>query len=357
MTHEQRIILKQYNELKTLSGSNNISLSEKNNTKYLKTLKFLETKKYIQSLNVDGGSMYIKNEAFDDFEENYREEIGEPLPKIFALYSRVEDLRGKFQFVDDGCMIRGNIIYKNSEFISWKSEVIYELRNLVNNDTVNELIDIFNSFNGLAEENKFVRCASLLKVVIDNYDDFIPNKSHEKTEIVENNNMKQKKIFISHASKDINCVASLVDLLETLGFNKSNLLCSSVPGYGIPLGEKIYDYLRNHFTDFDLHIIFVLSENFYNSAACLNEMGATWVHKSNHTTLLLPGFQFSDMKGVIEADRIAISLEDNDAKYRLNEMRISLSTEFGLTDIDPNRWEMKRDEFLIKCNIKTTEGN
>ena len=63
---------------------------------------------------------------------------------------------------------------------------------------------------------------------------------------------KSPKIFISHASKDKNYVSSIVKLLEFIGLRQEQLFCSSVPGYGIPLDEDIYDYLRQQFQEYNL---------------------------------------------------------------------------------------------------------
>lgn len=54
---------------------------------------------------------------------------------------------------------------------------------------------------------------------------------------------KKPMLFISHSSEDEAIASSLVTMLRTLGFNKRNLFCSSVPGYDIPEGEDIYDTL------------------------------------------------------------------------------------------------------------------
>ena len=47
--------------------------------------------------------------------------------------------------------------------------------------------------------------------------------------------VKQPLVFISHSSKYIAFVESLVDLLENIGLDDSNLFCSSIPGYWIDL--------------------------------------------------------------------------------------------------------------------------
>ena len=55
---------------------------------------------------------------------------------------------------------------------------------------------------------------------------------------------KPSKVFVSHASKDVNYVLPLIELLEDIGLKQEHLFCSSLPGYGIPNDEDIYKYLK-----------------------------------------------------------------------------------------------------------------
>lgn len=169
---------------------------------------------------------------------------------------------------------------------------------------------------------------------------------------------KEKKIFISHASKDKECVKHLVNLLEFIGLNEKTLICTSVTGFGIPNSINIFDYLRNHFQNFELHVIFIHSQNFYNSPMCLNEMGATWVFQTNHTSILLPNFNHNDMKGIVKPDEAYIKLDNDDVKDRLNNLRKDIAKDFNLEQKNDARWEEKRDEFIDKLsNIVSKEAN
>ena len=47
--------------------------------------------------------------------------------------------------------------------------------------------------------------------------------------------------------------------------NRRDIFCSSIPGYGIPNGANIFDFLRERFLNYDLHIIFVHSPEYYES--------------------------------------------------------------------------------------------
>ena len=162
------------------------------------------------------------------------------------------------------------------------------------------------------------------------------------------------KIFISHSSKDLTFVQALVDLFEDIGLNEENMFCSSIPGYNIPLDKNIYDYLKEQFQNYNLHVIFVLSDNYYSSPVSLAEMGAAWVLQQRYTSVLLPQFNFKDIKGVIDQIRISIKLDSEkmELRARLNELRNTLIEEFGLRSSlnSQNIWERNRDKFIDKIN-------
>lgn len=162
------------------------------------------------------------------------------------------------------------------------------------------------------------------------------------------------KIFISHSSQDIEFVQPLVTLFGSMGLNSENMFCSSVPGYNVPLDKNIFDYLKMQFKNYDLHVIFVLSENYYNSAACLNEMGAAWILQHKYTSVLIPQFEFHNIKGAIDPMRISIMLdaEKYELKDRLNQLRNEIIDEFHLVASlsQQSIWECHRDEFIRKVN-------
>lgn len=158
---------------------------------------------------------------------------------------------------------------------------------------------------------------------------------------------KQKKLFISHAGDDKAYVETIVGLFEFLGFDSSNMVCSNVDGYRIPLGADIYEYLRSLYTDSELFVIFVHSAAYYRSAACLNEMGAAWVLRKEYCSILLPDIDFGDLKGAVKPDKIAIKPGNDDAKGRLNELRTRLTDFFGLPAKDQTAWERHRDRLIL----------
>ena len=144
--------------------------------------------------------------------------------------------------------------------------------------------------------------------------------------------MRQKLVFISHSSNDKEYTKAFVDLLFDIGLNEDDIVCSSYPGVGIPLREKVYEWLVNKFQECDLHVIFFLSKNYYQSAASLNEMGAAWAMKQKWDGIVLPGFSFSDISGCIDPTQIGINFDGDldELKHRLGELKDDIVEEFGL---------------------------
>ena len=159
---------------------------------------------------------------------------------------------------------------------------------------------------------------------------------------------KQRMIFISHSSKDKEYTKAFVDLLFDIGLNEDDIVCSSYPGLGVPLRASVYEWLVEKFQEYDLHVLYFLSHNYYKSAASLNEMGAAWAMKQKWDGILLPGFDFSDISGCIDPYQIQIKLdgEIEELKQRLFELKDDIVQEFGLRPVSPTRWEKIRGEFL-----------
>lgn len=156
-------------------------------------------------------------------------------------------------------------------------------------------------------------------------------------------------VFISHSHKDAEYIDAFVDLLKTLGITNEHLFCSSIPGFGIPLSEDIFDFLKHCFNDYELLVVFAISkDNYYGSPACMNEMGAAWIQGLDSIAILLPGMSPEEQKGAIGPNLIAISLDSPDAKYRLNELRDKILGFLSLPQPDYTVWENDRDKFLAK---------
>lgn len=156
------------------------------------------------------------------------------------------------------------------------------------------------------------------------------------------------KIFISHSSKDKKYGDLLVGLLRGLGLEREEIIYTSNDIYGIPLRRNIYDYLRNNI-DAEIHILFLLSENYFNSVACLNEMGASWLAQKDHTIIGVPNFDFS-MQQFNECclDSKEMGLLMNNY-IRIAEFKAIIENKFGKR-IDDIEWQSVLEEYKIKMH-------
>jgi hypothetical protein len=125
------------------------------------------------------------------------------------------------------------------------------------------------------------------------------------------------RILISHASRDKEFCDAFVEFLVSIGFSSNTIIYTSKSEFAVPLGVDIYEYLRKNLEKRSIWVFFMLSQNFYRSAACLNEMGAAWVRQSNYYSVLLPNFTHTKRKGVINLNQQTLDLCD---PVRLTEL-------------------------------------
>lgn len=280
---------------------------------------------------------------------------------LIKLIEGTEQIKTKFRSTGGQGMPVHNIIYDNEDFALWKQEVQLELQEIYDRTNDQFIWDILvltkQGFNSWKDEKSFNELQGGLWAIYKNIDKYYPNSAKESVLLEESQMVvKKPKIFISHATKDKDYVSALVNLLEDIGLRESQIFCSSASGYGIPLDEDIYEYLKKQFNEFDLHIILVLSNHYFESVASMNEMGAAWVLQKRYTTILLPGFEFKEIKGAINPRKIGLKLDNdiNDVKEKLGQLKNMIIEEFDLEKIRDVRWEQKRDQFIAKiieiCN-------
>ena len=240
------------------------------------------------------------------------------------------------QLLEDSLEIKDmdGILYACKEIASWYEKNI---------DSIKSSKFVFNADT---HEDNMRRLPHIISTIEDNEEWFTSpvNTCDIPTQI------KQKLIFISHSTKDSEYVASLVDLLRKIGFTDKDVFCSSYPGYGVPLGKNIYEFLKNCFKDYELFVLFVISkDNYYSSPASLNEMGAAWVQGAKSIPILLPGMSPAKLKGVGGPDSLAICLDSDNVRYDLNSLKNDLLLFFGKQQINESAWEHDRESFLESC--------
>lgn len=236
-------------------------------------------------------------------------------------------------------------------YLGWHSSALLYLSNYYTeaNPDYSEFKHIDNSGNGHVLRHNYKSLYSIYNLLMNGV---------TKQEIIKtaNSGKKTPLVFISHSSKDKDFVDALVNLLDDMGFTKDTLFCSSVREYGIPLSGDIFETIRGLFLEHDLYVIFIHSPRFYGSAVSLNEMGAAWVLKTDFCSFLTNDMDYPKMKGVVNDAKLSIKVDEKDAPKLLNDLYKHLATVFSLQEMDMNKWERKRDQFLsVVRNLKYEE--
>ena len=160
----------------------------------------------------------------------------------------------------------------------------------------------------------------------------------------------QKLIFLSHKSKDKKYADALRDFIIGLGVQNNQLIYTSHPLHKIPMDANIYDYLRNNISS-EIFMIILWSNDYLESPACLNEMGAAWVTQSDYTNIYVPTFSFGNPKYhecAVDTRKMGAVL-NGDAHCRANliELKNKILTMFSLKDDEQNSAYLI-DQFIEK---------
>ena len=172
-----------------------------------------------------------------------------------------------------------------------------------------------------------------------------PQPISDKKDVKKNN---LKKIFLSHCSVDKKYGDALRALLVGLGIKNAQLVYTSYPANKIPVGENIFDYLRENI-DSNVFVIILLSNDYLNSVACLNEMGGAWVVKSDYLCFYTPDFDFSNPKYsqcALDTRKMGAVLKPNsNCRISMLEFKNIICKAFNL-NIDEKSWSSLLDEFM-----------
>lgn len=149
------------------------------------------------------------------------------------------------------------------------------------------------------------------------------------------------KVFISHATEDKSLAEAVADLIETgIGLSHDQIFCTSLAGQGIPAGKDFKGHIQGELVN-SVTVIALLTPNYYASAFCLCELGATWLLSKDFLPFVTPLAGFGELKAVlkgIQALRIDQDTDLDEMRDRLNGMAASPTT--------TPRWSVKKNKFL-----------
>lgn len=169
------------------------------------------------------------------------------------------------------------------------------------------------------------------------------------SQTTESPTIKTPKVFISHKKEDEDYAQALVNLINfIIGADGDKLFCSSIPGYGIKQSRDIMDEMKAQFDNHNILMVIIHSPRYYQSAICLNEMGASWALGTQFASFMTKDCEYKHMCGVINKEKICINLNDDTGMLNahLNDFKNDLLNHFGLGAIDENKWENARQQFV-----------
>ena len=144
-------------------------------------------------------------------------------------------------------------------------------------------------------------------------------------------------IFISHSSTDKKYGDALRNFITGLGVKNEQLVYTSHPLHKIPLNQNIYEYLRARINN-NTFMIFLWSNAYLKSSACLNEMGAAWLAQSDYTNIYTPDFDFTNYeysKCAVDKNRMGAILKvDDNIKISMIELKEKIEQLFNLYNDD-----------------------
>ena len=180
-----------------------------------------------------------------------------------------------------------------------------------------------------------------------------------KEVLKQNQITKPHKVFISHKNEDKAYADALINMINfIIGADGDKIFCSSVPGYGIKQSHDIMDELKAQFENYEIFMIIIHSPRYYQSAVCLNEMGASWVMGTRFCSFLTTDCKTEHMRGVINKEKIFIDPNDDQdmLEAHLNDFKNDLAEFFGKGSIDENKWANARKRFVNEVSGMTYES-
>ena len=157
-----------------------------------------------------------------------------------------------------------------------------------------------------------------------------------------------KRIFISHSHKDAFYASKVIDILEKIGVGSDRIFCSSVAGYGVPLGEDSLNEIKKWLNE-DVVVIFLLSQAYYGSPVSLCEMGACWITGRKVFPILIPPMTFEEVGGVFNR-HMGFYINDG---IHWSQLKEQIEDLFSISvKIQGARWEQFRSGLLQSLEEK-----
>lgn len=202
---------------------------------------------------------------------------------------------------------------------------------------------------------------SKIKTILETYllcDSIPANVSEPNIDISEKHSSEEKLIFLSHKSDDKKFGDALRDFIIGLGVKNNQLIYTSHPMNKIPMDRYIYQYLRENIHS-EIFMIILWSNQYLESPACLNEMGAAWVTQADYTNIYVPAFSFGNPKYhqcAVDTNKMGAVLNgDEHCKASMLELKNKIVSMFNI-DIEEKEVMFLLDNFISKIKEINENG-
>ncbi|ESZ46287.1 response regulator [Mesorhizobium sp. RSR565B] len=149
-------------------------------------------------------------------------------------------------------------------------------------------------------------------------------------------------IFLSHAVADRHLAELLVDfMMDAIGVPKSEIFCSSLTGFGIPLSHDFNEDMRDRIQQPKL-VILLMTPAYMDSPFCLMEVGAAWVKAFKPLPVVVPPVTFAQVTSTIGLKQ---GWNITDSK-KLQEVRDTVLQALGIQGHDNHTFDRKKEKWL-----------
>lgn len=238
----------------------------------------------------------------------------------------------------------------------------FSIHEFDNDDSLDELLSFIEK-NDLRKKSMtgrdYIETKHIAKYGVDVSMNYLQPEIDDKAIIdTKKESSTHMKLFISHSSKNSDYGNALVELLTGVGVHGDNIIFTSNDAYGIPIGQNIFNWLKNRINE-KPHVIYLLSPQYYSSVACLNEMGAAWVVENEHTMIFTPDFNlrsYEFQNGALDPREIGFYINNQD---RLTAFLDSLKKDFTISSNPVIINQKVRDfiERITTINPPVTKSN
>lgn len=172
-------------------------------------------------------------------------------------------------------------------------------------------------------------------------------------------NIKRDEIFISHRTVDETFADMILDYLSGCEIPRDKIFCSSLPGNDVD--EKINSEVKEHLKKAAIMIL-ILSNNYYESAFCLNESGVAWyLDEVASIPIGLPEISHKNMVGFFNQEYKLRRLDcDDDIAFIFDKVKEKLNvgtSKHGVITRETKKLKERYKQQIEKRDVKDISYN